>query len=246
MTDNHYDYLLKLFMDERSARLQLQQYVVNQQQQITILSGLQARLEKVENATISVGQTSVTSGRMYEELEKKYEALQNNQIKLNDELNISNNRTRDLEKEVEILKQAKTINQLQTLSTLQQNVQSIQANINSLISNSQARGQDIVSIHSEMMENKHKIQSLEHTTGKNISNLELSMNQKETVLENNYTSLFMEFSSFKNSQSIMTNNLTLVTEGLMKTQKSMKTQMQNLTHEINEDRQLGIFVKMIN
>ncbi|VDI22498.1 Hypothetical predicted protein [Mytilus galloprovincialis] len=185
MTDNHYDYLLKLFMDERSARLQLQQYVVNQQQQITILSGLQARLEKVENATISMGQTSVTSGvdRKYEELEKKYEALQNNQMKLNDELNISKNRTRDLEKEVEILKQTKTINQLQTLSTLQQNVQSIQANLNSLISNSQARGQDIVSIHSEMRENKHKIQSLEHTTVKNISNLELSMNQKETVLE---------------------------------------------------------------
>lgn len=125
-------------------------------------------------------------------------------------------------------------------------MQSIQGTLNSLIAKSQARGQDIVSIHSEMIENKQNIQSLEHTTVKNISNLELSMNQKETVLENNYTSLFMEFSSFKNSQSIITNNLTLVTEGIMKTQKSMRTQMQNFTHEVNEDRELGIFVKSDN
>ncbi|CAC5395691.1 unnamed protein product [Mytilus coruscus] len=100
MTDNHYDYLLKLFMDERSARLQLQQYVVNQQQQITTLAGLYSRMDNVVNKTMSQTNATVDIVRKYEDLEKKINELQ-------DELNTSKNRTSELEKEVDNLRQSK-------------------------------------------------------------------------------------------------------------------------------------------
>lgn len=100
MTDNHYDYLLKLFMDERNARLQLQQYVVNQQQQITTLAGLHSRTDNVVNTTMSQINATVDNVRKCEDLEKKMNRLQ-------DELNTSKNRTSELEKEVENLRQSK-------------------------------------------------------------------------------------------------------------------------------------------
>ncbi|CAG2212595.1 unnamed protein product [Mytilus edulis] len=176
--------------------------VAFQQQQIAAMTGLQLRMEKLESTTATIDKKTNSTVDIFEKylnLEKKYEVVLRKQVQLQDDLNISRNRTTELEKEIESLKHIQTINQLQTLSSLQQEIQTLQQDVNSLTTTSQARGQDLTAIYSDVVQNKHKLITLVNET--------TTINHKLANSDNNHMSLMRDFSIFRKTQNNTTNNL---------------------------------------
>lgn len=195
MNEDRYDALLKLFMDERKARMQLQNYVITQQHKIDALISLPDRMGKVENATYKITNfenSAATLSTNFSQLERKYESLQRRQNQLESKLKTSENRTLHLEEELFRLKQVKAINQLQKLANLQQEVQTVQNNINSLTVTSQARGQDMIAMYTDLTANKQKIVILENDQKQmnvNISMLVKSFGDNMTLFESSVSAL---------------------------------------------------------
>lgn len=221
-------------MDEHNARIQLQQEVVLQQQQIAAMTGLQLRIERLESTTATIDKKTNSTVDIYEKysnLENKYEIVLKKQLQLQDDLNISRNRTTELEKEVENLKHLQTINHLQRLSTLQQEVQTLHQNVNSLTITSQARGQDLTAIYIDMVQNKKKLTSLVNET--------TTINHKLVNSNNMYMSLMTDFNTFRKTQ----NN---ITSDLISKQKGLNRQMKNVTSERSEEKKFGKNINHVN
>lgn len=215
-------------MDEHKARIQLQQEVLLQQQQIAAMTGLQSRIEKLESTTASIDKKTNTTVDIYEKylnLEKKYEVVLRKQVQLQDDLNISRNRTTKLEKEVESLKHMQTINQLQTLSTLQQDVKTLYQDVNSLTTTSHARGQDLTAIYSDVVQNKHNLITLVNET--------TTINHKLANSDNKHMSLMTDFNIFRKTQ----NN---VTSDLISKQQGLNIRLKNVTSELSEEKEFGM------
>lgn len=195
MNEDRYDALLKLFMDERKARLQLQNYVIKQQQKIDTLDGLPERMEKVENVTDKISNlenSTASIGEKYSKLKRKCESLQYRQNLLESKLKAAENHTVHLEEELSSLRQVKAINQLQNLANLQQQMQTVQNNVNSLIVNSQARGQDMISMYKDLTVTKQKIVMFENDQQQmniNISVIEQTFKDNMTLIESSVNAL---------------------------------------------------------
>ncbi|CAG2229769.1 unnamed protein product [Mytilus edulis] len=195
MNEDRYDALLKLFMDERKARLQLQNYVIKQQQTIDTLISLPGRMEKVENLTNKIAYVENSTASFSEkcsQLERKYEILQHKLTQLGSKLKTSENHTVQLEEELSSLRQVKAINQLQNLANLQQKVQIVQNNVNSLTVTSQARGQDMISMYKDLTVNKQKIVMLENDHKQinvNMSVIERTLKDNMTFFESSVNAL---------------------------------------------------------
>lgn len=213
MNEDRYDALLKLFMDERKARLQLQNYVIKQQQKIDVLINLPDRMEKIENTTKTItnfdnfenSSTSISS--KYNQLERMYETIEQRQNKLEIKLKASENRTLQLEGELSRLKQVTAINQLQNLANVQQEVESVKHNVNSITVTSHARGQDMISMYQDLTGNTHKLASLENEQKQmndNISTLEKTLNENMTIFESNvYQNMSQTIGSALVNQNLM-------------------------------------------
>lgn len=150
---------------------------------------------KVENATNKITNfenSAATFSTNFSQLERKYESLQRRQNQLESILKTSENRTLHLEEELFRLKQAKAINQLQKLANLQQEVQTVQNNINFLTVTSQARGQDMIAMYTDFTANKQKLVILENDQKQmnvNISMLVKSFGDNMTLFESSVSAL---------------------------------------------------------
>ncbi|CAC5421154.1 unnamed protein product [Mytilus coruscus] len=160
MTDDHYDILLSLFLDERKHRMQLQQYVLNLEAKVDNLA------QQYNNCLrVSTQQPVIRADNVTQQMETKYDNLvlkfESMELKLKQELATSKNKTSMLEEDVVDLK---TSNQLHTLGNVQQEIQTLKSGVRSLVVSNQARNQDIQSMYSDLNENKQRINVLESNT----------------------------------------------------------------------------------
>ncbi|XP_063416829.1 uncharacterized protein LOC134699072 [Mytilus trossulus] len=176
MTDGHYETLFRFFLDERKTRMQLQQYVLN----------FDAKFDKLAQQcnschSMSTQPPMMKSRNETEELESKYQQLtlkfESMKLKLEQELASTQNKTSLLEQEVMNLKQVKSIDQIQTLSNVKQKVQTLTADVQSVMVSNQARIQDLIAMYNDQNATKQRIIVLE-SIAKSLENNQSLINAR--------------------------------------------------------------------
>lgn len=185
MTDDHYETLFRLFLDERKNRMQLQQYMEAKFDKLAKQCNSCHSVSLKPQVTKPTNETEELAAQ-YQQLTLEFESMK---LKFGLELASSQNRTSILEEEVRNLKHVKSIDQLQTLNNLNQQVQTMKADVQSLAVNNQARSQDLISLYSDLNANKQRITVLESTAKSMENNHSLSMANMTKLVDNNQKTL---------------------------------------------------------
>ncbi|XP_071172096.1 uncharacterized protein [Mytilus edulis] len=203
MTDDHYETLFRFFLDERKTRMQLQQYVLNLEAKFDTLAQQCNTCQSVSNQppmTKPKNETEELEAK-YQELTSKFESMK---LKLEQELASTQNKTSMLEHEVINLKQVKSIDQLQTLSNVKQKVQTLTADIQSVIVSNQARSQDLIAMHNDQNTSKQRIIVLESNAKSMENNQSLIMASIKVLVDNSQQTLIAKIDN--NTRQIQENN----------------------------------------
>ncbi|CAC5402473.1 unnamed protein product [Mytilus coruscus] len=229
MTDDHYDILLSLFLDERKHRMQLQQYVLNLEAKVDNLS------QQYNNCLrVSTQQPVIRADNVTQQMETKYDNLvlkfESMELKLKQELATSKNKTSMLEEEVVDLK---TANQLHTLGNVQQEIQTLKAGVRSLVGSNQARSKDIQSMYSDLNENKQRINVLE-SNSKSLENNQIMMMDNITTMDNYSRQQVMVFESNINSLEINQRVILANMKAIDNNQTKLKAQIHKAKEQSQE------------
>lgn len=234
MTDDHYDILLSLFLDEKKHRMQLQRYVLNLELKVDNLAQQDNSCQRVFTQKPVVKEDNVT-----QELEKKYQDLvfkfESIEFKLKQELATSENKTSMLEGEIVKLKKT---NQLQDLGNVQQQVQSI------VVSN-QARSRDLMAMYSDVKESKQRISVLE-SNAKFVQNNQIMIMDNITAMnifsEKVVIGLESNIHSLANNQRVILDNITAIDND----QTQLKSQIFHIKEKSKENEEHGKFCNALN
>ncbi|XP_071174592.1 putative leucine-rich repeat-containing protein DDB_G0290503 [Mytilus edulis] len=139
--------------------------------------------ELVQNFTVQQQDTTY----LKQEITNLHRDLNKVETKCNDKTNSAVNKTLALEEKIGKLEQLKNIDQLQTLQTLQGQVQTFDSRINLLTSHEQARNQDFLALYNLTTSSKHELENKMNnqlqSIEKSLSNLiSESRNENEKVV----------------------------------------------------------------
>ncbi|CAC5421155.1 unnamed protein product [Mytilus coruscus] len=230
MTDDHYDILLSLFLDERKHRMHLQQYVLNLEAKVDNLA------QRYNNCLrVSTQQPVIRVDNVTQQMETKYDnfvlKFESMELKLKQELATSKNKTSMLEEEVVDLK---TAYQLHTLGNVQQEIQTLKAGVRSLVVSSQARSKDIQSMYSVLNASKQRINVLENNA-KSLENNQIRIMDNITTMDNyskqHVILLESNIHLLKRNQRTMISNMTAVDNY----QTKLKAQIDNAKEQTREN-----------
>ncbi|VDI22495.1 Hypothetical predicted protein [Mytilus galloprovincialis] len=198
MTDDHYETLFRLFLDERKNRMQLQQYMEAKLDQLVKQCNSCHSVSLKPQVTKPTNETEELAAK-YQQLTLEFESMQ---LKFEQELATSQNKTSILEQEVRNLKHVKSIDQLQTLNNVNQQVQTMKADVQSLAVSNQARSQDLISLYSDLNAYKQRITVLESNA--------ISLENNQSLIEADFTILVDN--TKKTLQAHINNNTQLIQE----------------------------------
>ncbi|VDI28242.1 Hypothetical predicted protein, partial [Mytilus galloprovincialis] len=89
--------------------------------------------------------------QMYAGVDRNYSKMQSQHDQLIQKLSVHENQSADIVKEITALKQLKAIDQLQDISALQTETQTLKNQVHSLTSNQAARGQDFLALYNQTL-----------------------------------------------------------------------------------------------
>ncbi|VDH98347.1 Hypothetical predicted protein [Mytilus galloprovincialis] len=158
---------------------------------------VEQKLIKCENQSVhnqayeSLEQQFVDLERKYVDLERKYNQLKsvNNDYNLIKHQLVSvQNKTSEISNDVLILKQLGNIKPLQEIQTLQQAVQTVSAQTQSLSVNERARSQDFLALYNMTIDSKRLIRELYVNASNQLKDLETNSSKQLLRLEQNLNS----------------------------------------------------------
>lgn len=177
MSDNHYIALMELLAEEIKARKHLEVAVTQlhsevvvktsnisgSREQTQMIAELTKKLQDMDNKTIvlekSVKELKTEKTVLQNSLsviEQKYTVLQQNYSKLHLDYEhmvqkqlAHDNQFSKIMTELSVLKQLKTINQLQDVHTLKTDTETLKRQVHSLTTNQAARGQDFLALYNQ-------------------------------------------------------------------------------------------------
>lgn len=185
MTDDHYETLFRLFLDERKNRMQLQQYMDAKLDQLVKQCNSCHSVSVKPQVTKPTNETEDLAAK-YQQLTLEFESMK---LKFEKELTSSQNKTSILEQEVRNLKHVKSIDQLKTLNNINQQVQTMKVDVQSLAVSNQARSQDLIAMYSDLNSNTQRITVLESTAQSMEQNQSLTMANLTKFVDNNQKTL---------------------------------------------------------
>lgn len=240
MTDDHYDILLSLFLDERKHRMQLQQYVFNLEAKVDNLA------QQFNNCPrVSTQQPVIRADNVTQQMETKYDNLvlkfESLELELKQELTTSKNKTSVLEEEVANLKSA---NHLHTLSKVQQEIQTLKAGVRSLAVSTQARSKDIQSMYSDLNANNQRINILEGNV-KSLENNQIMMLDNITTMDNYSRQQVMVFESNINLLEIKQRVILANLKAIGNDQTKLKAQIHKVKEQYQEKEEYSKFTARI-
>ncbi|CAG2223803.1 unnamed protein product [Mytilus edulis] len=199
--DNHYSALIELLMDEKQHRYQLEQRVAaleqssGSTQQATRILQLENFVKHLENDLSSVKQSlaqQLNKSNTVDHLAhvisdrsaictQKYNDLSHRYDVLHTRFNTTNTKLAEVEEKMSNLDQLKGINQLQTIDSLQKEVNSLHSKTDQLFSTSNARSQDFLALYNKTVMSEKKIANM----GKTIKTVEVELNQTSSSITAN-------------------------------------------------------------
>ena len=159
ITDEHYNLLMDFVMQERKSRQNLEKYVIQLNQRMTIMAkdvaSTKTKVGVLEKANSNADLQEVFDGlkNSSEIMKQAYDKLLLEHSNLKSEVNVVTQRNNKLQIEVDSLKQLKTILPLQTLANmnnftvhLEKEIQSTNSMVNKVLSDGNARKQDFIAL----------------------------------------------------------------------------------------------------
>ena len=159
ITDEHYNLLMDFVMQERKSRQNLEKYVIQLNQRMTIMAkdvaSTKTKVGVLEKANSNADLQEVFDGlkNSSEIMKQAYDKLLLEHSNLKSEVNVVTQRNNKLQIEVDSLKQLKTILPLQTLANmnnftvhLEKEIQSTNSIVNKVLSDGNARKQDFIAL----------------------------------------------------------------------------------------------------
>ena len=186
ITDHHYNELMDLFIEERQSRQNLEKYVIQLNQRMTEMAkdvaSTKTKVGVLEKAKSNVDlQEAIHALKNSSEIMKQaYDALLLEHSNLKREVNVVTQRNNQLQIEVDILKQLKTIVSLQSLANvnnftvhLEKEIQSTNSIVNKVLCDGNARKQDFMALMNVTNALKTRLSDTQLSVDKKFKDIEI-------------------------------------------------------------------------
>lgn len=199
LTDKHYIVLIDSLHEEKMARqrleiavTQLHRQLVGKTENLTNLPATctcklegesQIEIQKIKNETENLLQNITRQNeelqKMYFELRQNHSQLKGDNEQLLKELNIVKNDSAVIRKTMTDLQQLKSIDELQTIKTLQMDTETLKSQVHMLSMKQTARGQDFLALYNNTI-------SWEMEFAKNIGKLTMNLNETKFQIKQKF------------------------------------------------------------
>ena len=188
ITDDHYNALLNLLMQETQSRQNLETYVNQLNQKMTEMANDVASTKtKVGVLEKTNSNSDLQEANRCEIMKKAYNSLLLEHNNLKREVNVVTQRNNQLQLEVDYLKQLKTILPLQSLANvnnftvhLEKEIQSTNSIVNKVLSDENARKQDFIALMNVTNVLKTRLSDTQLLLDKKFKGIEIKQNLTET------------------------------------------------------------------
>jgi hypothetical protein len=188
ITDDHYNALLNLLMQETQSRQNLEKYVNQLNQKMTEMANDVASTKtKVGVLEKTNSNPDLQEASRCEIMKQAYNSLLLEHSNLKREVNVVTQRNNQLQFEVDYLKQLKTILQLQSLANvnnftiyLEKEIQSTNSIVNKVLSDENARKQDFIALMNVTNVLKTRLSDTQLYLDKKFKDIEIKQNLTET------------------------------------------------------------------
>ena len=188
ITDDHYNALLNLLMQETQSRQNLEKYVNQLNQKMTEMANDVASTKtKVGVLEKTNSNPDLQEASRCEIMKQEYNSLLLEHSNLKREVNVVTQRNNQLQFEVDYLKQLKTILQLQSLANvnnftiyLEKEIQSTNSIVNKVLSDENARKQDFIALMNVTNVLKTRLSDTQLYLDKKFKDIEIKQNLTET------------------------------------------------------------------
>ena len=188
ITDDHYNALLNLLMQETQSRQNLEKYVNQLNQKMTEMANDVASTKtKVGVLEKTNSNPDLQEASRCEIMKQAYNSLLLEHSNLKREVNVVTQRNNQLQFEVDYLKQLKTILQLQSLANvnnftiyLEKEIQSTNSIVNKVLSDQNARKQDFIALINVTNVLKTRLSDTQLYLDKKFKDIEIKQNLTET------------------------------------------------------------------
>ena len=188
ITNDHYNALLNLLMQETQSRQNLEKYVNQLNQKMTEMANDVASTKtKVGVLEKTNSNPDLQEASRCEIMKQAYNSLLLEHSNLKREVNVVTQRNNQLQFEVDYLKQLKTILQLQSLANvnnftiyLEKEIQSTNSIVNKVLSDENARKQDFIALMNVTNVLKTRLSDTQLYLDKKFKDIEIKQNLTET------------------------------------------------------------------
>ena len=188
ITNDHYNALLNLLMQETQSRQNLEKYVNQLNQKMTEMANDVASTKtKVGVLEKTNSNPDLQEASRCEIMKQEYNSLLLEHSNLKREVNVVTQRNNQLQFEVDYLKQLKTILQLQSLANvnnftiyLEKEIQSTNSIVNKVLSDENARKQDFIALMNVTNVLKTRLSDTQLYLDKKFKDIEIKQNLTET------------------------------------------------------------------
>ena len=228
ITDEHYNVLMDLYIQERHSRQNLEKYVIHLNQRMTEMakdvSSTKTKVGVLEktNYNADLQESFRALNNSSEIMKRAYDALLLEHNNLKREVNVVTQRNNQLQIEIDSLKQLKTIVPLQSLVNVQNftvhlenEIQNTNNMVNKVLSDGNARKQDFIALMNVTNVLKTRLSDTQISLDQKFKDIEIKQNLTETSDH-----------EFENKMDMMNQALTAKANGIA---NRLNINVQNLT-----------------